>query len=262
MSKLSEYSKFDHLDEDDDEEEAKEKGKGVIDQRQESAERSPMESAATSTASIINSSGPAHSTTQHIKPRTKERDVPRLIVSYQGNRVYEWEQTLDSVTLFVPAPPLVKAASSIICHITHNHLQLGLLNHRDPNTQQQKWYLDEDTYGTVDTQESTWSVEDDDDDDDRPVEKMIVIYLTKAHLAEIWEAALRGNRKLPPNVPTDGLPTATGTVAMDPFTKEEIQRRLVLERFQQEHPGMDFRGATFNGSVPDPRTFMGGMPYK
>jgi hypothetical protein len=34
---------------------------------------------------------------------------------------------------------------------------------------------------------------------------------------------------------------------------------MLLERFQEEHPGMDFRGAQVNGAVPDPRTFMGGL---
>jgi hypothetical protein len=35
----------------------------------------------------------------------------------------------------------------------------------------------------------------------------------------------------------------------------------MLERFQEENPGFDFRDATFNGEVPNPRTFMGGVGY-
>ena len=34
------------------------------------------------------------------------------------------------------------------------------------------------------------------------------------------------------------------------------------ERFQEEHPGFDFSGAEFNGQVPDPSKFMGGIGYK
>eukprot|EP00966_Prymnesium_polylepis_P226758 5246411-Prymnesium_polylepis.1 len=30
----------------------------------------------------------------------------------------------------------------------------------------------------------------------------------------------------------------------------------------RQNPGMDFSGATFNGAVPDPKTFMGGVGYK
>jgi hypothetical protein len=40
-----------------------------------------------------------------------------------------------------------------------------------------------------------------------------------------------------------------------------MQRTMMLERFQEENPGFDFRDATFNGQVPDPRTFMGGVGY-
>ena len=35
----------------------------------------------------------------------------------------------------------------------------------------------------------------------------------------------------------------------------------MIERFQEEHPGFDFRSAEFNGQVPDPRAFMGGVKY-
>ena len=40
---------------------------------------------------------------------------------------------------------------------------------------------------------------------------------------------------------------------------EDDKKRLMLERFQLEHPGFDFSGAEFNGNVPNPREFMGGM---
>lgn len=48
---------------------------------------------------------------------------------------------------------------------------------------------------------------------------------------------------------------------LDAFTKTEVQKQLMLERFQQENPGFDFSNADFNGSVPDARTFMGGVSY-
>jgi hypothetical protein len=41
--------------------------------------------------------------------------------------------------------------------------------------------------------------------------------------------------------------------------KEELQKKLLLERFQEEHGGFDFSDAQINGNVPDPRTFMGGI---
>ena len=67
----------------------------------------------------------------------------------------------------------------------------------------------------------------------------------KASRGLTWESALIGKH---------------GT-NVDPFTKENIQKEMMLERFQEENPGFDFRDAKFNGSVPDPRTFMGGVGY-
>ena len=34
---------------------------------------------------------------------------------------------------------------------------------------------------------------------------------------------------------------------------------MMLERFQVENPGFDFSQADFNGQVPDPKNFMGGL---
>jgi hypothetical protein len=41
--------------------------------------------------------------------------------------------------------------------------------------------------------------------------------------------------------------------------KEEMQKKMLLERFQEEHGGFDFSDAVINGNVPDPRSFMGGI---
>jgi hypothetical protein len=74
---------------------------------------------------------------------------------------------------------------------------------------------------------------------------------------------------------------------MDPFTKGEVQKEMMKERFaeevrsfissklpslivllpntelliQRQNPGFDFSGAEFSGSAPDPRKFMGGVKY-
>jgi hypothetical protein len=68
-------------------------------------------------------------------------------------------------------------------------------------------------------------------------------------------------------------------IQMDPFTKGEIQKEMMKERFAEEvrylrmlswvyyyfflfqNPGFDFSGAEFSGSAPDPRKFMGGVKY-
>lgn len=68
--------------------------------------------------------------------------------------------------------------------------------------------------------------------------------LAKARKAETWPSVFRRH------APMDALATT------------EDQKRMLLERFQQENPGFDFSGAEINGNVPDPRTFMGGVSYK
>lgn len=48
---------------------------------------------------------------------------------------------------------------------------------------------------------------------------------------------------------------------MDALTNEEVKKKLMLERFQEENPGFDFSNAEFNGAAPDPQSFMGGVKY-
>lgn len=73
---------------------------------------------------------------------------------------------------------------------------------------------------------------------------MVEINLQKMRKAQTWDAALKGHGEL------------------DPMAREEVQKKMTLERFQEEHPGFDFSGAEFSGSAPDPRNFLGGVPYK
>jgi hypothetical protein len=134
---------------------------------------------------------------------------------------------LTEVNIYVKAPPGVKAAK-IVCNISPRKLELGIRG-------SDRYFISEATYSLVDTSESSWYMDDD----------IINIVLIKAHRAETWESALK-----------------TVAARVDAFQKQDIQKSLLLERFQQENPGFDFRDAEFNGSVPDPRTFMGGVNYK
>jgi hypothetical protein len=63
------------------------------------------------------------------------------------------------------------------------------------------------------------------------------IELDKAEEASTWPSAIAGHQ-------------------IDVAKQQADQKRLMLERFQQEHPGFDFSGAQFTGDIPDPRTFM------
>ena len=72
---------------------------------------------------------------------------------------------------------------------------------------------------------------------------MLHLSLVKGSKGVSWDSLLQGHTK------------------NDPFTQSEVQKSLMLERFQAENPGFDFSGASFNGQVPDPKSFMGGVGY-
>ena len=82
--------------------------------------------------------------------------------------------------------------------------------------------------------ESFWMIEDDE----------LHIQLCKMKKAETWSCACQGHQ------------------TMDPVTQTEVQKNILMERFQEENPGFDFSQATMNGNVPDAREFMGGVSYK
>lgn len=176
------------------------------------------------------------------KPRDSQERSPCRIVpcttnplrfsfQYNGTSVYEFEQSLLEVTLYVPAPP-----QPIVCNITANHIQLGLKGGS-------QYFLDEDTFATIDSGDSTWCYED---NDSRNGQRQIVIYLQKAAKGLVWERALQSKH---------------GEASIDPVSLQQVQKQIMIERWTEENPGMDFRDAEFNGSIPDPRTFMGGVGY-
>lgn len=162
---------------------------------------------------------------------------------------------MEEVNIFIEPPPTV-TRKMLDIKISHTHLRVGLVG-APP-------FLDEDTGGPVKVDESMWTFSDGE----------ININLQKMNKAEAWESALGGR---------------AGAV-LDPYSKEEVKKKLMLERFQQEvclylwklvipcvsssspphylprslfgarqHPSFDFSGAEFNGQVPNARDFMGGV---
>jgi len=150
----------------------------------------------------------------------------RIKFEFDGRTIYEWEQTLDDVSIYV-VPPEGVQAKHISCEIQPRRLQLGLAGNPP--------FLDEETGGLVKADESYWMMADGE----------LVITLQKGFKGETWDAALKGQ----------------GGEQIDVATKQEVQKKLMLERFQEEHPGFDFSNAEFNGAAPDPREFMGGMRH-
>jgi hypothetical protein len=220
MSKPIDYSKFDHIDSDDDS--VNDTKPGVA-----PAAASPANSAA-ATPPVAQGTTKKHPT------------IPdRYVFSYGNQKIYEWEQSLEEVTVYIDAPPLPQEspASYITINIQPNRLQVGLKGN-------DRFFIDENTFDKVKTKESSWFLD----------EGVITIILAKAFRGQTWEGVLCGHTSQ-----TNSGPAIQESI--DPFVKQEMQRTMMLERFQEENPGFDFRDATFNGQVPDPRTFMGGVGY-
>lgn len=95
MSKLSDYSKFDHLPDDSDEDSnAGSSGRGGTFRGQSVAVSSasgPAGAAPTSTSSASTTAAPAPIQTK----MTKKNDDGRYVFECNGRKIYEWDQNLE-----------------------------------------------------------------------------------------------------------------------------------------------------------------------
>jgi len=92
----------------------------------------------------------------------------------------------------------------------------------------QRPLLDSELFDVVKANDAVWTLED----------GKIELILSKSVSHQTWTSLLKGD------------------VQVDPFTKQEMEKKMMLEKFQNEHPGFDFSGAEFSGQVPqDPKNF-------
>jgi hypothetical protein len=143
---------------------------------------------------------------------------------HEGRTIYEWEQTLDEVSVFAPAPAGVRGAQ-IRCDVTATRLTLGLRGVAQA-------YLSEELWARAKPSESVWTLED----------GVVHVVIAKAERGVAWPAVFKAHEG------RDGVPAE--------LAEQDARKELMLERFQQEHPGFDFSGAQFSGAAPDPSTFM------
>ena len=236
MSKPIDYSKFDNIGDSDCDNE-NENQKHSIQNHQQSP--SPL---------------PSPPSTNPLTPSTMTKRDPstgRYIFECNNRKIYEWEQSLEEVNIYIETPDGASVrAADLDIRIEPNRLKVGMKN-RD------RLFLDEVTFGTVDTLESSWYLDKDSGSStanaNASATSTIHIILIKAHRGQVWDAALLGR---------DGRGAIDGTAMVDPLTKEAIRKDMMLERFQEENPGFDFRSAQFNGEIPNPREFMGGVSYR
>ena len=68
---------------------------------------------------------------------------------------------------------------------------------------------------------------------------MIVVQLEKAKSHESWASIIKGKDEV------------------DPLVKEDMDKKMLLEKFQRDYPGFDFSGAELTGQLPaDPATYL------
>jgi hypothetical protein len=130
---------------------------------------------------------------------TKKGKEGRIKFEHSGRTIYEWEQSLTEVNIYLEPPPGLTSKQFDIV-ISHRHLKIGIKG-APP-------FIDEDTGGAVIPDDSLWTL----------IDGELNINLQKMNKAEAWDCALMGQ---------------TGS-KLDAFTKEETRKKLMLERFQEE----------------------------
>jgi len=139
--------------------------------------------------------------------------------------IYEWEQSLEDLIIYIKLPEGVKSKQLKI-NIDNNSVSVGLKNVEKP-------YLKEELVAGINKSESTWTVSD----------GVIEINLTKHTIGETWPCVFKGH----------------ALQKLNNLEKENAKKQMLLERFQRENPHMDFSQAQFNGTAPDPTTFLDGI---
>jgi hypothetical protein len=199
---MVDYSKFNGIGDSDEEEEFSTPYSSpsmIPFQTPPAQQLTPVPSVPSSSASVV----PDKPTTSK---KTKKGKDGRIQFEYDGKLIYEWEQNLTEVIIYVPPPPGV-SKKQLDIRITPHHLTVGMKG-LPP-------YIDEETGGMVRVDESMWMLTDGE----------LVINLQKMNKAEAWDCALQGSQARK-NIPNQGK--------LDDYTKEEVKKQLLLERFQEE----------------------------
>ena len=133
-----------------------------------------------------------------------------MLTAFLCTRPY-WLRGVSPPPLRKPLPPPRGVTAKMIdCKIEAAHITLGLKGNPA--------FMNEDFEQKVNASESYWTVED----------GVIHLILTKGSKGVTWPCFVRGH------------------APVDPFTQQEVQKSLMLERFQEENPGFDFSGASLD----------------
>jgi len=148
--------------------------------------------------------------------------IDRSPYVYNGQVIYEWDQNLEEVNIYVKPPSGIRARDLIVVFESQK-LTVGI--------QGNPAFIDEPLFSSIVKSESFWTLEDGE----------LHLSMKKMSKAESWLGALARH------------------AAANPEFEAEAKRQMLLQRFQEEHPGFDFSGAEMSGAAPDARSFMGGV---
>mmetsp|Transcript_15641 Transcript_15641/g.26073 ORF Transcript_15641/g.26073 Transcript_15641/m.26073 type:complete len:209 (-) Transcript_15641:2294-2920(-) len=207
---MTDYSRFDKINYDDSDDDL-------------DNVKSPKESTTIQGSNTVSEAPPPP-----VRKTPKGSDKNRLRFEHEGRLIYEWEQSLEEVNIYI-VPPAGLIARDMDIVLSHDRVRIGVKG-TPP-------FIDEGTGGSVKKDESFWTFADGE----------VNINLQKAKKGSTWDCALVG--------------VSGQNTKIDDFTREEAKKNIMLQRFQEEHPGFDFSGADFNGNVPDATEFMGGIRY-
>ena len=145
---------------------------------------------------------------------------PKSVILENGAKIYDWDQTLDEVHIFFDLPDGT-TKQDLEISIRPKLIQIGLRGNPP--------YLAQPPWAPVEAAASLWWLE---------TPRRLHLQLQKVREAETWAGAFSGHENL------------------NPLESEKVRKKILLERFQGEHPGFDFSDAELTGTVPNPRTFL------
>nr|CAB3264481.1 nudC domain-containing protein 2-like [Phallusia mammillata] len=125
-----------------------------------------------------------------------------------------WYQTAEEVYVEINSSSPIKGRDVSVKY-TSTHISCTI---------KQQTVFEGDLPYSIIVDESTWSVED---------QKLVRILLAKSLRKEdpCWKSLL-----------------ANGDYSADPFTFDEMQKKLTLEKYQVDQPGFDFGSAALSGN--------------
>lgn len=143
---------------------------------------------------------------------------------HNNSVIYEWEQTLEDIILYIKPPKNIKAKHLDI-KITSTSLSIGLKGNPP--------FLNEKFLGKIKSDDSLWTLDDGE----------IEINLSKNEIGKVWECVFPRH----------------STQKLDNIQLQNAKKQLLIERFSRENPHMDFSNAKFDGYAPDPDKFLDGI---